>query len=105
MGSARPRALADRSRNQHRGLRRTWNPGGASELSRRKPNQAIRRTAVKIIVSALALITAIVAIWDATAISAHTPNNPDAATASLSINVMQMTIEAKNLPEEKFDAY
>jgi hypothetical protein len=59
---------------------------------------------VKTIVSALALGTAIVAICGATAIFAHTPKNPNAATASSSINVMQMMVEAKNLPVEDFDA-
>ncbi len=60
---------------------------------------------MKTIVSALALATATVAIWGTTAISASTPDNPDGTTASPAINVMQVMIEAKNLPEEKFDAY
>jgi|RhiMetdeSRZDD1v2_1073273.scaffolds.fasta_scaffold287575_4 hypothetical protein len=62
---------------------------------------------MKTIVSTLALVIAIVAIWGATAIFARTPTNPNAAMASSSssINVMQMMIEAKNLPEEKFDTH
>jgi hypothetical protein len=67
-------------------------------------NQTIRRIAVKTTVSALALSTAIFAIWGATTIFAHNAKNPNAATASSSINVMQMMVEARNLPEEKFDA-
>jgi hypothetical protein len=60
---------------------------------------------MKNIVSALALVTAIVAIWGATVIFAHTPKNPNAAMASGSINVMQMMKDAKNLPEENFDTH
>jgi hypothetical protein len=72
-------------------------------LQHTEPNQAIRRIAVK--VSALALVTAISAIWGATLIFAHNPKNPNVAMAPSSINVMQMMKEAKNLPEKKFDAY
>jgi hypothetical protein len=61
---------------------------------------------VKTIVSALALFTAIVAaIWGASTIFAHTTKNPNAVTAQSSVDVMQMTKEAKNLPEEQFDAH
>ena len=60
---------------------------------------------MKTIVTALAVVTAIVAIWGATVIFAHTPNNPNAAMASSSINVMQMMKDAKNLPEEQFEAH
>jgi hypothetical protein len=60
---------------------------------------------MKTIVSALALVTAIVAIWGATVIFAHTAKNPNAALASSSIDVMQMMKDAKNLPEEKFDTH
>jgi hypothetical protein len=68
------------------------------------PIKPIRRIAVKTIVSALALGTAIVAICGATAIFAYAPKDSSAATASSSINVMQMMVEAKNLPVEEFDA-
>jgi hypothetical protein len=61
---------------------------------------------VKTIVSALALFTAIVvAIWGASTIFAHTAKNPNAVTAQSSVDVMQMTKEAKNLPEEQFDLH
>jgi hypothetical protein len=60
---------------------------------------------MKTIVSALALVTAIVAIWGATAIFARNPTNPNPAMASSSINVMQMMKNAKNLPEENFDTH
>jgi ribosomal protein S15P/S13E len=61
---------------------------------------------VKTIVSALALFTAmVVAIWGASTILAHTTKNPNAVTAQSSVDVMQMTKEAKNLPEEHFDAH
>jgi hypothetical protein len=50
---------------------------------------------------------AVIAIWGATAIFARTPTNPNAAMASSSspINVMQVMIETKNPPEEKFDTH
>jgi hypothetical protein len=60
---------------------------------------------VKTIVSAFALVTAISAIWGATVILAHSPKTANVAMAPSSINVMQMMQEAKNLPEEKFEAY
>jgi hypothetical protein len=114
-GKPAPAAFSrSKARNQYRGPAGAGNANSfygqvgrirpAIEFSLRKPNQAIRRIAVKTIVSALALVTAIFAIWGATTISAHNPENLNAATASRSINVMQMMVEAKNLPEEKFDA-
>lgn len=60
---------------------------------------------MKTIESAFALVTAISAIWGATVIFAHSPKTPNVAMAPSSINVMQMMKEAKNLPEEEFDAY
>jgi len=60
---------------------------------------------MKTIVSALALVTTIVAIWGATVIFAHTSTKPNAATASSPIDVMQMMKDAKNLPEETFDTH
>jgi hypothetical protein len=54
-----------------------------------------------------ALITAMVASWGTTVIIAHSPKTTGAATAtaSNSIDVMQMMRDAKNLQEEKYDAY
>lgn len=62
---------------------------------------------MKIIVSALVLVTAIVAIWGATVMVVHTSTNPnDAISAnSSSIDVMQMMLDAKNLGDEKFDTH
>jgi hypothetical protein len=62
---------------------------------------------MKIIVSALTLVTAIVAIWGATVMFGHTSANPDDVTAanSSSIGVMQMMKNAKDLRDEKFDAH
>lgn len=59
------------------------------------------------IVSALALVTAIVAVWAATVLFADVPANPSAAmeTGSSSINVMQMMMEAKSLPAQEFDTH
>jgi len=60
----------------------------------------MRRT---IIVASTALVTAIAAGWGAT-IVAHSPKNPPSVAASSSIDVMKMMKDAKNLPEERFDA-
>ena len=62
---------------------------------------------MKTIVSALVLVTAIVAIWGATVMFVHTSTNPNDAIAakSSSIDVMQMMLDAKNLRDEKFDAH
>ena len=62
---------------------------------------------MKIIVSALVLVTAIVAIWGATVMVVHTSTNPNDAIAanSSSIDVMQMMLDAKNLRDEKFDTH
>ena len=43
---------------------------------------------MKTVVSALALVTAIVAIWGATAIFARTPTNSNAAMASSAVQSM-----------------
>ena len=62
---------------------------------------------MKIIVSALVLVTAIVGIWGATVMFVLTSTNPNDAIAanSGSIDVMQMMLEARNLRDEKFDAH
>ena len=60
---------------------------------------------MKTIVSALALVAAIFAIWGASAIFADNTKNPNAVTAQSSVDVMQITREAKNLPAEQFDAH
>jgi hypothetical protein len=58
-----------------------------------------------VIVAATALVTAIVAIWGTTIITAHSTKHADVAPASTPIGVMQMMKDAKKLPEEKFDAH
>jgi hypothetical protein len=65
------------------------------------------RTAMKIIVHAVVLVTTIAAIWGATVMFVHTSTNPnDAVVAnSSSIDVMQMMLDAKNLRDEKFDTH
>jgi hypothetical protein len=60
-----------------------------------------------VVVTTTALVTAIVASWGTATIIAHSPKNPGAATAatSKSIDVMQLMKDAKNLPEERYDAH
>ena len=60
---------------------------------------------MKTIVSALALVAAIFAIWGASAIFADNTKNANAVTAQSSVDVMQITREAKNLPAQQFDAH
>ena len=60
---------------------------------------------MKTIVSALVLFTAISAIWGASTIFADNTKNPNAVAAQSSVDVMQITKEAKNLPAEQFDAH
>jgi hypothetical protein len=50
-------------------------------------------------------LTAIVAILAATAIDSNSLKPATAIPASASIDVMQMMKDAKNLPEEQYDAY
>jgi hypothetical protein len=73
--------------------------------SPRKLAQVVRRNAVKTIVTALALFTATFAIWGASTILASNTSNPNAVTAQRSMDVMQITREAKNLRVEQFDAH
>jgi hypothetical protein len=77
----------------------------ATEPHPRKPNQTIRRNAVKTIVCALVLFAAISAMWGAPAIFADNTKTPNAVIAQNSVDVMQITKEAKNLPAEQFDAH
>jgi len=58
-----------------------------------------------VIVATIVLVAAIVAIWGATAISGNSPRQATAAPASTSIDVMQMMKDAKNLPDQQFDAH
>jgi len=58
-----------------------------------------------IIASMTALVSAIVAIWGTTVITAQMQKYPEATTASTSIDVMKMMSDAKGLPEEKYDAH
>lgn len=62
------------------------------------------RRAIIVAITA-ALVTAIVASWGTTVITGHSPKNSGAAMASKPIDVMQMMKDAKDLPEEKYDAY
>jgi hypothetical protein len=60
---------------------------------------------VKTIVSALVLFTAISAMWGAPAIFADNTKTSDAVIAQNSVDVMQITKAATNLPAEQFDAH
>ena len=55
-----------------------------------------------VIVAATAIITAIAAS-SATVIIAQSPNNPDAATLSSAVDMVQLMKDAKNLADEKAD--
>ena len=55
-------------------------------------------------VIATALVIAIVAIWGATVITANSPRT-GTVPASTSVDVMQMMKDAKNLPDQRFDAH
>ena len=58
----------------------------------------MRRT---LTLASIALVSAILAIWGTTGIVATSPTKVSAAS---SIDVMQMMRDAKNLPEQQFDA-
>ena len=60
---------------------------------------------MKTILSALASFAAIFAIWGASTIFADNTKNPNAVNAQSSVDVLQITREAKNLPAEQFDAH
>ena len=57
------------------------------------------------IVVTTALVSAIVASWGTAAIVGTSHQSPPAMTASVSIDVMQMMRDARNLPVEQFDAH
>jgi hypothetical protein len=61
----------------------------------------MRRT---VILATIALVAATVPIGAASIITASTSDTATAAPASAPISVMQMMIEAKDLPEQQFDA-
>jgi hypothetical protein len=53
---------------------------------------------------AATVIAVVVALFGASAMIAHVPHKALAAAASSSVDVMQMTRDAKGLPVEQFDA-
>ena len=53
---------------------------------------------------AAAVVTVTVALFGASAMIAHVPYKAVAASASSSIDIVQMTRDAKGLPVEQFDA-
>jgi hypothetical protein len=55
--------------------------------------------------ASIALVAAIIAISGATVIIAHSSRQPGVAQASTSIDVMQMMRNAKDLPEQQYDAH
>jgi hypothetical protein len=57
------------------------------------------------ILTAAAVITAIAAILGVTVINAKSAKQATIAPATSSIDVMQMMKDAKNLPQEQFDAH
>jgi hypothetical protein len=57
------------------------------------------------ILTTAALIAAIPVIWGATAILAKSQKGTSAAPAATSIDVMGMMRNAKDLPEQQFDAH
>jgi hypothetical protein len=57
------------------------------------------------VVVAPALVILIVAIWGGTTFSAKSQQLVLAPAATIAIDVMRIMREAKDLPEEKFDAY
>lgn len=59
---------------------------------------------MKIIASAFAVATAIVAIWGASVIFAQTPTKAGVAVAPRIIGTMEMMSQARDLPEEQFDS-
>jgi hypothetical protein len=57
------------------------------------------------IIISSALITAIVATLGVTVINANSSRHAAVAPASSSVDVMQMMTKAKDLPEQRYDAY
>jgi hypothetical protein len=58
-----------------------------------------------IILATAAIVAAILALWGATAIVANPQEGAKPAPAGASVDVMQMMRNAKNLPEQQFDAH
>lgn len=58
----------------------------------------------RIVIISAVWIAVIVALFGATAMIAHAPQVAVAAAASSSIDIPQMTRDAKGLPVEQFDA-
>jgi hypothetical protein len=57
------------------------------------------------LVTAAALVIGFVAVVGVTVINAKSARQVATAPASTSVNVMQMMKNARNLPEERFDAH
>ena len=57
------------------------------------------------IILATALAAAIIAIWGTTAIVANPQKEAKPGPAAASVDVMQMMRNAKDLPEQQFDAH
>ncbi len=50
-------------------------------------------------------VAAIAALFGATSMIAKVPQKAEAAVASVSIDIVKMTSDAKNLPLEQYDAH
>ena len=57
-----------------------------------------------IIISTTALLSALVALWVPTAIIAN-PQKPTVASAAGLVGVMQMMKDARDLPDQRYDAF
>jgi hypothetical protein len=57
-----------------------------------------------VIATAAVWLAIVVVLFGATVMTANAPQGARAAAASGSIDVMQMMRDAKNLPDERFDA-
>jgi len=55
------------------------------------------------LMAATALITALITAWSMHTVGTGMPSNTTAASSSM--NIMQMMRDAKNLPEQSFDAH
>ncbi len=56
-------------------------------------------------VTAAVWVAAIVALFGATSMIAKVPQKAEAAVAAVSIDIVKMTSDAKNLPLEQYDAH
>ena len=57
------------------------------------------------LIAAIAVVTALAAIWSAGVITVASPKFDRSAPAASSIDAMQMMKTAKNLPVEQYDAH